>query len=123
MTGQRIVTAPAAQGVDTTLPGQRVVAVITGQAVGATAADNTLDTDQRVIARLSATGQAGGQIDRCIGRCPRKVIDVGAATAIVGVIAIVDRRDKGVIAKTTSCLLYTSPSPRDATLSRMPSSA
>ena len=26
-------------------------------------------------------------------------------------------------AKTTGCLLYTSPSPRDATLSRMPSSA
>ena len=27
------------------------------------------------------------------------------------------------IAETGSCLLYTSPSPRDATLSRMPSSA
>ena len=27
------------------------------------------------------------------------------------------------IRKTTNCLLYTSPSPRDATLSRMPSSA
>ena len=27
------------------------------------------------------------------------------------------------IGKTTTCLLYTSPSPRDATLSRMPSSA
>ena len=28
-----------------------------------------------------------------------------------------------IIAKTINCLLYTSPSPRDATLSRMPSSA
>ena len=28
-----------------------------------------------------------------------------------------------IIAKKGSCLLYTSPSPRDATLSRMPSSA
>ena len=27
------------------------------------------------------------------------------------------------VAKSLSCLLYTSPSPRDATLSRMPSSA
>ena len=27
------------------------------------------------------------------------------------------------VGKTTTCLLYTSPSPRDATLSRMPSSA
>ena len=30
---------------------------------------------------------------------------------------------KGVNLKTGPCLLYTSPSPRDATLSRMPSSA
>ena len=29
----------------------------------------------------------------------------------------------GVAAMLSSCLLYTSPSPRDATLSRMPSSA
>ena len=29
----------------------------------------------------------------------------------------------GKILKSTTCLLYTSPSPRDATLSRMPSSA
>ena len=28
-----------------------------------------------------------------------------------------------IIAEATDCLLYTSPSPRDATLSRMPSSA
>ena len=38
------------------------------------------------------------------------------------------RNDKGSIAlgsidKQAACLLYTSPSPRDATLSRMPSSA
>ena len=31
--------------------------------------------------------------------------------------------DEGVIARDRLCLLYTSPSPRDATLSRMPSSA
>ena len=30
---------------------------------------------------------------------------------------------KNTFVKSTSCLLYTSPSPRDATLSRMPSSA
>ena len=29
----------------------------------------------------------------------------------------------GLVSSVTSCLLYTSPSPRDATLSRMPSSA
>ena len=33
------------------------------------------------------------------------------------------REDDGGIVLLNSCLLYTSPSPRDATLSRMPSSA
>ena len=42
--------------------------------------------------------------------------NVGATEIIEG--------DKGLIVKTgDGCLLYTSPSPRDATLSRMPSSA
>ena len=31
--------------------------------------------------------------------------------------------DRGLLSQAVSCLLYTSPSPRDATLSRMPSSA
>ena len=31
--------------------------------------------------------------------------------------------EKDIIARSTSCLLYTSPSPRDRTRSRMPSSA
>ena len=34
-----------------------------------------------------------------------------------------ERRDMIVMAGTTPCLLYTSPSPRDGLLSRMPSSA
>ena len=39
-------------------------------------------------------------------------------------ISVVDaRRDEVYMAGFDSCLLYTSPSPRDATLSRMPSSA
>ena len=33
------------------------------------------------------------------------------------------KNDLRALPKTVSCLLYTSPSPRDATLSRMPSSA
>ena len=33
------------------------------------------------------------------------------------------RKQTAIIAKDTSCLLYTSPSPRDSALSRMPSSA
>ena len=40
-------------------------------------------------------------------------------------IAIIDTRgvDESVFKKDYSCLLYTSPSPRDGTKSRMPSSA
>ena len=40
-----------------------------------------------------------------------------AAAPIVGLV------DTFVIGRYSTCLLYTSPSPRDATLSRMPSSA
>ena len=36
-------------------------------------------------------------------------------------LAILDESEKNAVLK--DCLLYTSPSPRDATLSRMPSSA
>ena len=36
--------------------------------------------------------------------------------------AVIKRQRSGLF-KTSPCLLYTSPSPRDATLSRMPSSA
>ena len=34
-----------------------------------------------------------------------------------------ETRENGQVMVTQTCLLYTSPSPRDATLSRMPSSA
>ena len=36
---------------------------------------------------------------------------------------IIDIKKNSLIAEVLDCLLYTSPSPRDATLSRMPSSA
>ena len=40
-----------------------------------------------------------------------------------GFIIWVDLRDRYGLTQLVFCLLYTSPSPRDATLSRMPSSA
>ena len=43
----------------------------------------------------------------------------GSITAFIENILYADKRDIGV----TTCLLYTSPSPRDRRLSRMPSSA
>ena len=46
-------------------------------------------------------------------------IDLGTANVLIHV------KGKGIVLNEPSvvCLLYTSPSPRDATLSRMPSSA
>ena len=38
-------------------------------------------------------------------------------------LAAVFRRSNSLLSESVICLLYTSPSPRDATLSRMPSSA
>ena len=50
------------------------------------------------------------------------IVDGKGAEPVVGDVGVKD----GVIAalgRVEGCLLYTSPSPRDATLSRMPSSA
>ena len=43
--------------------------------------------------------------------------------AVVGTVGYVYVRKDAIIENIKGCLLYTSPSPRDATLSRMPSSA
>ena len=45
------------------------------------------------------------------------------AAALVGTMVLTMAGCGSKTAETTGCLLYTSPSPRDATLSRMPSSA
>ena len=47
-------------------------------------------------------------------------LNVSMATARRDCIAL---EDKGIIERSWGCLLYTSPSPRDRTRSRMPSSA
>ena len=45
--------------------------------------------------------------------------------AILAALAVIQKYDRlsTILIKSIDCLLYTSPSPRDATLSRMPSSA
>ena len=57
---------------------------------------------------------------------------IGANCTLAGCCAVVDNIEivdevhitaMSLITKSINCLLYTSPSPRDATLSRMPSSA
>ena len=54
-----------------------------------------------------------------------KVIGIGGAGCnVLDRIALHERIDEGeLLALNTDCLLYTSPSPRDRTRSRMPSSA
>ena len=55
-------------------------------------------------------------------------IPIFFANLVIPLVAIVDtglmgNLDNGSYLTATSCLWYTSPSPRDATISRMPSSA
>ena len=56
---------------------------------------------------------------------PLKHVIVGRAdgTCIPAPEPALDAKVPGTFASSAGCLLYTSPSPRDATLSRMPSSA
>ena len=61
--------------------------------------------DVRDSAEIASTGTIKGSL-----QIPRGFIEFAAANSI---------NPRGIC----SCLLYTSPSPRDATLSRMPSSA
>ena len=59
------------------------------------------------------TSPAGGRVS---------AINRGAKRAFQSVVVEIDG-DEAASFEQYSCLLYTSPSPRDATLSRMPSSA
>ena len=49
--------------------------------------------------------------------------DLGDAGWVIALLGITDLFKKEILQPLNGCLLYTSPSPRDATLSRMPSSA
>ena len=55
------------------------------------------------------------------GKLPPQAIDL--EEVVLGAMMIDKKGVDEVIDILTPCLLYTSPSPRDATLSRMPSSA
>ena len=51
------------------------------------------------------------------------VVVVAAVAAVAGTQEQTDSLREAYVDELLTCLLYTSPSPRDATLSRMPSSA
>ena len=71
-----------------------------------------------------ATAQIEVDVTRGTGKAlPIAVPNFGGNDAVSRQIAEVVRNDLESTGLFTICLLYTSPSPRDATLSRMPSSA
>ena len=79
-------------------------------------------------ARIWGGGQGNGADDQCRAikvatseAAPMQVIDMEGGQALVSKVGA-KGKGKGT-AQPFDCLLYTSPSPRDATLSRMPSSA
>ena len=78
-------------------------------------------SNERMIASLSALGLSPAAIidDGCIIEATNTRRSKGSNAMS----QTVSKRIGGPIRHLHSCLLYTSPSPRDATLSRMPSSA
>ena len=74
-------------------------------------------SDKELLTRLSLETRAASRIYEVEGqtRCDAVVLDGGCEL-------LLKREDLSRV-HSYNCLLYTSPSPRDATLSRMPSSA
>ena len=72
---------------------------------------------QNVVAVTSAQGD---QTDVLMAEA-RRIGPEGEAKNLPELLQLGERRSAALLA--LACLLYTSPSPRDATLSRMPSSA
>ena len=82
--------------------------------------------DGRVARRSNVVSRSGAFLDPLAD----KIVVIGGAYCLVYVerywwvpVTIIAVRELGITAFRSRCLLYTSPSPRDATLSRMPSSA
>ena len=71
-----------------------------------------LDTNTTVLNYLRNNHELTGTKEGCASG------DCGACTAVVG-----ELKENKISYKSINCLLYTSPSPRDFAISRMPSSA
>ena len=77
-----------------------------------------LSSKIRVVEAIKVASQ--NDIRRYRKRCAGQRVDAG----ILGIFIWVGQsKAKQILGRTTGCLLYTSPSPRDGLLSRMPSSA
>ena len=74
-----------------------------------------------------ALNETGGDLEAAVDWLRTKGIakadKKAGRIAAEGLVAVALAPNAGALVEVNSCLLYTSPSPRDATLSRMPSSA
>ena len=87
---------------------------------------NGVVMDVTTVEQAQIAEEAGAVSVMVLDKLPSDVRKAGgvARTASIRIIQdIMDSVTIPVMAKCRICLLYTSPSPRDATLSRMPSSA
>ena len=66
---------------------------------------------------------AGGQWGKAINWSPNGIPNAVDAVVTLGSVSVISTNTPENIAAAGACLLYTSPSPRDGLLSRMPSSA
>ena len=79
--------------------------------------------DDDVFATRAIAASIGGEADRGLA-FPREGVE--AIRGVIeenGIQLLNEKRFEKILEQRMDCLLYTSPSPRDATLSRMPSSA
>ena len=81
------------------------------------------EAQEKVQQELDAAKGKAADIVQGAQRQANETIETAKGKAKAEGDAIVNKAQAEIDAEVSSCLLYTSPSPRDATLSRMPSSA
>ena len=88
-----------------------------------------IDTWQRSASRLIAVAAGREAAELVVQNChlvnvnSREILDGWEVAVVKGRFAYVGPNATHCVGANTTCLLYTSPSPRDRPLSRMPSSA
>ena len=90
-----------------------------------TANDSAEKTEDRSLNNHAAlkTSIANGDVEEVKARLEGHTLDKLEKGYLIDLARLSGNSEIEEVIKSTPCLLYTSPSPRDATLSRMPSSA
>ena len=98
-------------------PGARLRVALTGLAITEYFRDEKNQDVLLFVDNVFRFSQAGSEVSALLGRTPSAVGYQPTLAAEMG-----DLQER-ITSTKKGCLLYTSPSPRDATLSRMPSCA